>query len=351
MKQLIRNSIYQGKNMFRDITFTFWGLIYPIILAGFFYIAFSGITNAELETINIGIDKGNPVVSILEEIDVVNVVMIEESEVATSLESEIIDGFIKADFNIIVDKSGLNQTVIKGISDQILQTISLGESIVNLDFSVDYLKSKTQQANGILVIFYSLIAMVSTYGVFPGIEAVALSQANLSNLGARINITPLKKSTLLISGMIVGLLINIVSNILLIFFLQYVLKLNLFTNLAYSSIFIILGNVFGISLGLFIGSSNKKSAVVKTMISIVVTLFLSFLSGLMSPDMKVLIEKNVPLLSRLNPIAIITNSLYKINLLENTKNLSQGMILLAVYSLILMSISYLFLRRNQYDSI
>jgi ABC-2 type transport system permease protein len=222
---------------------------------------------------------------------------------------------------------------------------------VNLDFSVDYLKNTRQQANGILVIFYSLIAMVSTYGVFPGIEAVALSQANLSNLGARINITPLKKSTLLISGIIVGLLINIVSNILLIFFLQYVLKLNLFTNLAYSSIFIILGNVFGISLGLFIGSSNKKSAVVKTMISIMVTLFLSFLSGLMSPDMKVLIEKNVPLLSRLNPIAIITNSLYKINLLENTKNLSQGMILLAVYSLILMSISYLFLRRNQYDSI
>jgi len=351
MKQLIRNSIYQGKNMFRDITFTFWGLIYPIILAGFFYIAFSGITNAELETINIGIDKGNPVVSILEQIEVVNVVMIEESEVATSLESEIIDGFIKADFNIIVDKSGLNQTVIKGISDQILQTISLGQSIVNLDFSVDYLKNTRQQANGILVIFYSLIAMVSTYGVFPGIEAVALSKANLSNLGARINITPLKKSTLLISGMIVGLLINIVSNILLIFFLQYVLKLNLFTNLAYSSIFIILGNVFGISLGLFIGSSNKKSAVVKTMISIMVTLFLSFLSGLMSPDMKVLIEKNVPLLSRLNPIAIITNSLYKINLLENTKNLSQGMILLAVYSLILMSISYLFLRRNQYDSI
>lgn len=337
--------------MFRDITFTFWGLIYPIILAGFFYIAFSGITNAELETINIGIDKGNPVVSILEEIEVVNVVMIEESEVAKSLESEIIDGFIKADFNIIVYKSGLNQTVIKGISDQILQTISLGKSIVNLDFSVDYLKSKTQQANGILVIFYSLIAMVSTYGVFPGIEAVALSQANLSNLGARINITPLKKSTLLISGMIVGLLINIVSNILLIFFLQYVLKLNLFTNLAYSSIFIILGNVFGISLGLFIGSSNKKSVGVKTMISIMVTLFLSFLSGLMSPDMKVLIEKNVPLLSRLNPIAIITNSLYKINLLENTKNLSQGIILLAVYSLILMSISYLFLRRNQYDSI
>lgn len=351
MKDLMRNSIYQGKNMFRDISFTFWGLMYPIILAGFFYIAFSGITNAELESINIGIENDNPIISILEEIEVVNVLMLEESEVKGSLEAEKIHGFIKSDLNIIVDKSGLKQTVIKGISDQILQTMSLGESIGNLDFTVNYLRSKTQQANGLLVIFYSLIAMVSTYGVFPGIEAVVLSQANLSNLGARINITPIKKSTLLKSGMLVGLLINIGSNVLLLLFLQFVLKLNLFTNLAYSSIFIILGNIFGISLGLFIGSSNKKSPGVKTMISIMVTMFLSFLSGLMSPNIKVLIDKNIPILSKLNPIAIITNSLYKINLLENTKDLTQGMVLLIVYSLILMSISYMFLRRNQYDSI
>ncbi len=351
MKELVRNSIYQGKNMFRDITFTFWGLMYPIILAGFFYVAFSGITNVELETINIGIEKGNPIASILQDIEIINVVIIDKSQVESSLESESIDGFIKQDLNIIVDKSGVNQTVIKSISNQVIQTLALGDSIENIDFSVDYLRSKTQQGNGILVIFYSLIAMVSTYGVFAGIEAVVLSQANLSNLGARINITPIKKSTLLISGTIVGLVINMAANILLLLFLQYVLKLELFTNLAYSSIFIFLGNLFGISLGLFIGASNKQSPGVKTMISIMVTMFLSFLSGLMSPDIKILIEKNVPVLAKLNPITIITNSLYRINLLENTNNLTQGMLLLAVYSLILMGISYLFLRRTQYDSI
>lgn len=351
MKDLIRSAIYQGKNTFRDMSFTFWGLMYPIILAGFFYVAFSGITNMELETINIGIEETNPVAGILEEIDVVNIVILDKEQVSSSLKSETIDGFIKEDLNIIVLKSGLNQTVIKGISDQIVQTMALGESARNIDFQVDYLESKTQQANGLLVIFYSLIAMVSTYGVFAGIETVVLSQANLSNLGARINTTPIKKSTLLISGMIVGLLINMGANVLLFLFLQYVLKLNLFTNFAYSILFIVLGNIFGISLGLFIGSSNKRSPGVKTMISIIVTLFLSFLSGLMNPGIKVLIEKNAPMLSRLNPIAIITNSLYKINLLENTKNLMPGMIVLLVYSIILMTISYLFLRRSQYDSI
>lgn len=351
MKDLVRNSIYQGKNMFRDISFTFWGLIYPIILAGFFYIAFSGMTNIELETINIGIEKGNPASTILESIDILNIVELSQDDVENSLESEEIDGFIKNDLSLVVDRSGLNQTIIKGILDQILQTVALNEPMENFDFSVDYLAGKTQKANGILIIFYSLIAMVSTYGVFPGIETVIITQANLTNLGARINITPIRKSTLITSGMIVGLLINLVSNILLLLFLHFVLKLELFTNLAYSSIFIILGNVFGISLGIFIGSSNKKSPGVKVMISIMVTMFLSFLSGLMSPDIKVLIDKNLPLLSKLNPIAIITNSLYRINLLENTHNLNEGIILLIIYSIILMGISYLFLRRGQYDSI
>lgn len=351
MKGLWRSSIFIGKNIFRDIGFTFWGLMYPIILAGFFYISFIGLTNVKLEPINIGVQKNNPVIFILEDIDILHLKEVSEENISESLANQEIDGYIRKDLSLVVDRSGLNQTIIKGIIDQILQTIALNEPLENLDFNVDYLAGKTQKGNGILVIFYALIAMVSTYGVFPGIETTNLSQANLSNIGARINVTPIKKSTLLASGMIVGLLINLFSNILLIIFLKYILKLELFTNFAYNIIFIVLGNIFGISLGIFIGSSNKKSSGVKTMMSIALTMFLSFLSGLMSPDTKILIDKNLPLLSKLNPIAIITNSLYRINLLENTNNLTQGMLLLLAYSLILMGVSYIFLRRRQYDSI
>lgn len=193
--------------------------------------------------------------------------------------------------------------------------------------------------------------MVSTYGMFTGIENANITQANLSSVAARINMTPIRKSTLLISGLIVGLSINIFSNILLLLFLHFVAKLDLIRNLWYSIIFILLGNIFGISLGLFIGSSNKKSPGVKVMFSIVATLFLSFLSGLMSPNIKVIIDENIPILGKLNPISIITSSLYRVNMLENTNNLGQGMILLTIYSLVLMGVSYLFLRRNQYDSI
>lgn len=337
--------------MFRDKSFTFWGLLYPIILAGFFYTAFSGLMSPEIETINVGMEKGNQVTPILESIDILNIVEVSEDTIEKRLASEEIDGYIKNNLDLVVGKSGLDQTIIKGIVDQIKQTAALNEPIENLDFEADYLAGKTQEANGILVIFYSLIAMVSTYGIFPGTETVNLVQANLTSIGARIHVTPIKKSTFLTSGVMVGLTINLLSNVLLLLFIEFIFKLDLLKNVGYSSIFILLGNLFGISLGIFIGASNKKSPGVKTMISIMITMFLSFLSGLLSPDIKVLIEQNFPLLSRINPIAIITNNLYRINLLGNTSNLGEGVLLLLLYSLLLILGSYVFLRRRQYDSI
>ncbi len=202
-----------------------------------------------------------------------------------------------------------------------------------------------------LVIFYSLIAMVSTYGVFAGIDTVSLIQANLSNIGIRINATPLKKQNFLIAGVIVSLFLNLLANTGLLLFINYVLKIRLFSNIKYSALFILLGNLFGVILGVLIGVSNKKSSHTKTLIAISITLFLSFLSGMMGPWIKAMIEKYIPFLNRINPISIIANNLYRINLLGSTKSAGEGLIILSLYCMVLLMASYVFLRRKSYDSI
>ena len=216
---------------------------------------------------------------------------------------------------------------------------------------VDYTISTNQKADALIIIFYTLIAMVSTYGVFTGIETVSLIQANLSEIGKRINVAPLSKSDFIISGLVGGFIINIISNTLLLLFMNFVLKLNLFTELKYSILFILLGNLFGLSLGMLIGSSNKQSTNIKTLIAVAVTLFLSFLSGMMSPDIKIILDKKIPILSRVNPISLISDNLYKINLLGITDNVYEGLLVISIYIIILNFISYGFLRRKTYDSI
>ena len=103
MKNLIRNIIYQGKNLLRDAGFSFWSLIYPLIMAVFFYMTLSGVLDFQLENINVGIDSENPISYILEDIDFVNVHKVPEDEVLKKLDSEEIDGFIDEDLNIKVN--------------------------------------------------------------------------------------------------------------------------------------------------------------------------------------------------------------------------------------------------------
>ena len=351
MKNLIRNCIYQGKNLIRDFGLSFWTLLYPLILVSFFNIAFSGMMDMKLENINVGIVDGNPIEYILEDIEFINIHKIDEGEETEKLDSEEIDGFIDEDLNLLVKKSGINQTIIKEILDQVKQMEKLNRPFENYDFEVDYIVDKNQKGNPIMVTFYSLIAMVSAYGIYAGISTISLIQANLSNIGERISITPLKKRSFLFAGVIVSLLLNLAANGLLILFIKYILKIDLLINLKYSIALIIIGNLFGVSLGIFIGASNKKSMNTKVLIGIVSTTFLSFLSGLMGPWVKVLIDEYIPILARINPISIISDNLYRINLLESTKSVGEGILILSIYCVILISTSYMFLRGKSYDSL
>ncbi len=133
--------------------------------------------------------------------------------------------------------------------------------------------------------------------------------------------------------------------------MKYILKIDLLMNLKYSIILIIIGNLFGVSLGIFIGASNKKSMNTKILIGVASTLFLSFLSGLMGPWVKTLIDEHIPILARINPISIISDNLYRINLLESTKSVGEGILILSIYCVILISTSYMFLRGESYDSL
>src|SRR5699024_10750018 len=161
----------------------------------------------ELEDISVGIGADSSIGYILESIDFINVHEISQDEITEKLDNEEIHGFVDNDLNIFVKKSGINQTVIKEVVEQIRQMEKL---------------DRNQEANSVITIFYSLIAMVSTYGIYAGIETVNLIQANLSNIGARINITPLKKDEFLLAGVIDSLLLNLFSNGVLLIFMKYV---------------------------------------------------------------------------------------------------------------------------------
>ena len=77
----------------------------------------------------------------------------------------------------------------------------------------------------------------------------------------------------------------------------------------------------------------------------------SFLSGLMNNTMKDLIEKNMPVINRINPAALISDAFYCINVYDDMSRYYRNLFTLAVMSIILVAVSFLLIRRESYDSI
>ena len=95
----------------------------------------------------------------------------------------------------------------------------------------------------------------------------------------------------------------------------------------------------------------KTNENAKTGILISVTMLFSFLSGMMGITMKYVIDKNIPIINKLNPVNMITDGLYSLYYYDTYNRYYFNLISLLIFSFVLIFISYLILRRQKYDSI
>ena len=342
---------YNSILMLRSKDGLFWTVLYPILLASLYMAAFSSFFNFSQNRINVGIEKGNPQQNVIAFIPIFNTVELEEKEADAALRNKKIDGFIQKDFSLRVLQDGIDQTIIKSVLDQLKQTEALGVPINPFDYGKSYVKNINEKNNSALILFYSLLAMVSLYGMFGGISIPLMMQANISLLGARISITPVNRFASYVSGLIFYTVFNLASNILYLLFTVYVLKIPFITNVSTTLLLLVIANIFGAAYGTFIGSLPLGDETMKTMFCIFSSLLLAFLSGMASPDTKLSLDKHIPLLNKINPLGLLTDNLYNINVLQERT-------LLGLFTGIFVSITVLLLvavfinsRKVQYDSL
>ncbi|MFB0917749.1 MAG: ABC transporter permease, partial [Clostridiaceae bacterium] len=309
------------------------------------------LMNQEFLNITVAVPEGSPVEMAADGTGFLKVIKgSKESSLDLVNKNEAI-GYIDEQMNVTVKDSGIKQSILKEIADEFKQISELGVPVQNLDFDTKYVAAEETKTNDISISFYALIAMVSMYSMFSGIELSGNTQANQSTLGARMSVMPVKKSTFIIQGLTVGMIINLFANLLLIIFLKYVLKLGIINDIPMTLLIVLAGNLFGLTFGLFIGTSNNFKSNTKELIAIGTSLTLSFLTGMMGTSIKLAIEKSFPILKKINPISVMTDSLFRINNLPHKFDLVGTLSVLFVFTLIFFAASVFFLRRKRYDSI
>ena len=107
----------------------------------------------------------------------------------------------------------------------------------------------------------------------------------------------------------------------------------------------------GISLGVLIASCFKVNEGAKTGITIAITMFLSVLSGMMGVTLKYVIDTNLPIINKLNPNNLITDGFYSLYYYDTLNRYWNNLLGLIIFVILCLSISFISLRREKYDSI
>ena len=121
----------------------------------------------------------------------------------------------------------------------------------------------------------------------------------------------------------------------------------------YQYIFLITfaGNMLGVGFGYFIGKISSLPRKIKEAIVTGGSLFLCFLSGLMIGDMRMRVEEVCPLINKINPAVLVSDSFVSLNQFGDMDRYMNNVITMIVMAIVLIIAGLLLGRRKQYASI
>lgn len=336
---------------FKDFGYWFWTLLYPLLLSILFILTTSNITGDGMEDIPVGITEEHQLADILEEVEILEMKETTESQALTLMEDDELSGFITEDNELLVTSSGLDQTILESVLNEIIQMYESGIPAENFSFDNNFIVETDADREPQVIMFYSLIAMMVFYTMFSSIEFVTTMQPNLSTMGARFQASPYSKTKMLMASAVGALGLGLLTNSLIIAFLMIFYQGTLFSAFLPTVLLLIFGNIAGIGIGFAVGLFPKINANFKTFVGIIVLLALTFSAGMIGPAVRVLVNEHLPLLNSLNPVARLTDTLFRINLMDNFDDYMLTLGILMGIAVVMFVFTLVALRRKQYDSL
>lgn len=391
----IHNFKYSLKALLRNKMLIFWTFAFPIILGTLFKVAFSNIENSEkLDIINIAIvqneefENNEVFKTSFEKLSdennedrLFNTQYTTKEEAKDLLNKGEIIGYmeLKQDKPVLTFvTNGIDETVFKHVAEEIVQTsdiikqlsqtqiqkqIASGNYIINYDEiynkAIEMAKEDNVELKNIsnsnlsytMIEFYTLIAMTCLYGGMLSMVSINQILANMSNKGKRIAVSPTKKSIIILSSLLASYIVQLIGLAILLLYTLLVLGVDYGSNTGLIILLAIVGSFAGLALGTFVGTIFKASENTKTGILIALTMLGCYLSGMMGITMKYVVDKNVPIINKINPASMITDGFYSLYYYDRLDRYWFNIASLLIFALILIVISFFSLRRQKYDSI
>ena len=353
---MLFNFKYKFLRSLRVKQLLFWDMAFPIILGTVFFTAFKNADNYQFSPIKVAVvneSENKAFETVINEVSkedddqLLNSTDTDEENAKNMLADGNISGiiYIKDSPSITISQNGVEQSILQSFMQQYKSRESV---ITQIDKEVSL---NNENMSHSVVYFYSLIAMTCLFSAMSGVYCTLDLLANQSAVGIRREASPQHKMKAVMGDYAATVLLHFGCILILLFYLNQILKVDFGNKMPLIIITGFLGCVIGSAIGVLIGSIKRLSEGVKIGISVSFSMLCSLFSGLMLSSLKMIIDENIPVLNRLNPAALITDSLYSLNMYSDYSRYTTNMITLVIIAAVCCILSYFSLRRTSYANL
>lgn len=322
------------KCLFKKLNLIAILFLLPITISTLFFIGFYRAEPEQEDMIRIAFVEGEAIEDIVTYFEEVN--QIQDSVMDYSVHTmekarELIslgrlDALISLGNNpvLYMGEDGAKQDMIRGYLNSYLRykkegSISFHEDKIGVDL-VQTLELDKKRIDNSSFFFYTMLALTCLLGSKLQFVQVAEYESGDSSLAQRIKVSSIHRGRLFLSNILAVLTVQTLSvGLLLLYYIQ-VLEVIPKQHRFLLLIICFVGSILGICLGSFVHSENVNSHSLKTYIYMnksikqaILNIILfggSFLSGIVFLDVRYYVMKEMPILTIINPVALITDAFY-----------------------------------------
>lgn len=385
----IRDFLYTIKIMVRGRVSIFWTLVFPLLLATFMYMAFGNIYEQDEMFRNIkvavvtedeSINGLNYVLDALSDGDdaLLSVARMSESDAEMSLADEEVEGIIYTDdVRLTVAESSVNASILETVLSEykqyehalkdiykdgigLQQYMSGTSGVDDMSDLVEKLseqrsyyteKASTEGSQNVYNnYFYAIFAMSCLFASLSSIEMMSNLQANVSATGKRKNVSPQRKMTFVLAEFAALLIIHFVVEVISFIYMSCI-GVDFGDRVWEILLTLFVGCFIGLAIGVIVGAISKLAEGTKIGIVIGISMVMSILSDLCINGVKYEIQQHVPIINKLNPAALISDSFYALNVYSDHQVFTENIVIMTIEAVVLIAVGILMVRRNRYASV
>lgn len=376
----IRDFLYTIKILMRAKVSLFWTLVFPILLATFMYMAFGNIYEQDEMFSNIKVavvteDESanglNYMLGALSDGDdaLLSVTRMSESDAEKLLADEEVEGIIYTDdVKLTVAESSVDASILETVLSEYKQyehalmdiykdgTEPKGDMsnlVEKLSEQRSYYteKSSTEGSQNVYNnYFYAIFAMSCLFASLSSIEMMSNLQANVSATGKRKNVSPQRKMTFVLAEFAALLLIHFVVEVISFIYMSCI-GVDFGDRVWEILLTLFVGCFIGLAIGVIVGAISKLVEGTKIGIVIGISMVMSILSDLCINGVKYEIQQHVPIINKLNPAALISDSFYALNVYSDHQVFTENIVIMTIEAVVLIAVGILMVRRNRYASV